>query len=62
MSSNTISLATFEVILLASEKEYRSSKGDEREKVLDEVMESITSNEQYKFKGTMQDLKKVSLD
>jgi hypothetical protein len=52
----------FEKTLLACEKEYRSSRGDECEAVLERLMETLTSDGQYKLKGTMKDLKKVSLE
>ena len=64
MPPKTFSLANVEKILVDSEQEYRSSKGDECEQVLENLCDIIASDEQYKSKGkgTMQDLKKVSLE
>jgi hypothetical protein len=62
MSPKTFSLGNFEDILRASEKEYGLSKGDEREKVLEALIGKITSDGQGKLKGTMKELKQVSLE
>lgn len=63
MSPKAFSLGNFEDILCAYEEEYGSSKGDEREKVLEALIEEITSDgQQGKLKGTMKELKQVSLE
>lgn len=60
MPAKAFSLSSFEDILRASETAYGLSKGDEREKILEALIERITSNGQHNFKDPMKELKPVS--
>ena len=61
MPQKGFSLANFQDILVDHQKEYSSVRGAKREKLLDGIIESITSDPLYNFKGSTDDLKKVSL-
>lgn len=60
MPPKAFSLGDYKAILISNEKEYHSSKGNKRQQVLEEVIEAITSDQKYKFKGTMEELQQVS--
>jgi hypothetical protein len=63
MPPKALSLANFEDILRASEDAYGLSKGDEREKILEALIDKINSDgQQQKLKGSMKELKQVSLE
>lgn len=56
-----ISLSDYKAILVAHERDYRSSKGDARQDVLDQIIEEIASQGKGKFvPDAVKSLKQVS--
>jgi hypothetical protein len=62
MSSKPFSISNYRDILYLHEEEYRASKGTKHQAVLQKIMDQITSDEGYKFKGTEKELQEVRLE
>jgi hypothetical protein len=61
MPPQELSLASFKGILVAYDKQYRASRGDKRDKVVEELIGEIIKHPEYKFKNKMEELKMASL-
>jgi hypothetical protein len=60
-STKTISLSDYKDILLAYEKDYRLSKGDDRQDIVGQIMEEIASQGKGKLRqDAMKGLETVS--